>query len=158
MSSVQSIDAFTPADDLERWVASQRGVPISQLLRGDVHAGSTASPRVQAAVARDEVRYLADFSDIDERIAALGLQPLNFARCVTRRMGWEHDGARGRGKCHQAQLVLANLRTGRPIAYSELMAVKELLGTAPSVLRDWIDQILGQSSDRCDIRARRRSR
>lgn len=144
MPSNRSTHGFTQADDEERWVTVEPGIPISQLIRGEVHAGGTEAvldfrdPALRAA-------SYPELRDIDEQIEGRGIDLMDFARVLTWAMSWEWEqpaggrrghSARGRGKCHQAHLALARLRQGQPVERSIYAGVKKVLAMPASLIRE----------------------
>jgi hypothetical protein len=73
-----------------------------------------------------------DLVDLDGKLEARGLDLIEFARLLSRRMGWED-----RGRCQNAQLVMARARHAQPIADSEYAAVQTILATSKAALRSW---------------------
>jgi hypothetical protein len=110
---------FTSTDDLERWAATEPGIPVTRLMRGEVHAGTGVRSMIfDGAIGRRRI----DLDDFSGRLAAARLDLPTFQRLVSQRMGWEtRDG------CQDAQLLAARIRNRQPLTNSEYEAACQVL-------------------------------
>lgn len=151
MPSNRSTHGFAAADDEERWIAVEPGIPIARLILGEAvdvggpaHLPTLIKRGVDATLApltdQVEVFYVnrifegapgkvrPDLVDLDERIEKCSLDEASFAKLLARRMGWEERGSR-------ARLIMARCRQGQPILDSEYAAVQRILGVLEAVDR-----------------------
>lgn len=121
-TSRASRNGFTAADDLERWIAVE---PVASR----VFDGTSGSPR-------------PEFAEIDRILEHRGLDAMDFARVLTRVLNLEEDGARGRGKCHGAVLVMARLRQYQPIDDGTYAGVVKVLAMPTELIHEHVASIL----------------